>query len=105
MRIVVFVGSPVDADEKDVRHSTMMEFFFSCFVLPANQWHKRIKVIAIMKVITTKLIQLALSSGQENCSSVTGVPVDCFFSFFSSIQNTCHYPLFKLICTSVLLNQ
>lgn len=55
MRIVVFVGSPVEADEKDVRHSTMMEFFFfSCFVLSANQWHKRIKVIAIMKVITTK---------------------------------------------------
>ena len=56
MRIVVFVGSPVDADEKDVRHSTMMEsfFFFPCFVLSANQWHKRIKVIAIMKGFTTK---------------------------------------------------
>lgn len=48
----MFVGSPVDADEKDVRHSTMIESCF--FVLSANQWHKRIKVIAIMKVITTK---------------------------------------------------
>lgn len=96
----MFVGSPVDADEKDVRHSTMMEFFFSCFVLPANQWHKRIKVIAIMKVITTKLIQLALSSGQENCSSVTGVPVDCFFFFNSKYMSLPTFQINMYLCTS-----
>ena len=33
MRIVVFVGSPVDADEKDVRHSTAMESFFFFHIL------------------------------------------------------------------------
>lgn len=43
----MFVGSPVDADEKDVRHSTVMESFFVVVVLSANQWHKRIKVLLL----------------------------------------------------------
>ena len=54
MRIVVFVGSPVDADEKDVSHLNMMESSLSCFALSTKPWRKSIKVIGVVKVIKTK---------------------------------------------------
>ncbi|KAK2572448.1 26S proteasome non-ATPase regulatory subunit 4 [Acropora cervicornis] len=71
MRIVVFVGSPVDADEKDVRHSTMMESFIF-FICSVN-----------VCLFTSKLVKLAKKLKKEK------VNID-IVNFGEDDGNLCH---------------